>query len=326
MRGSLLVCGLCVLCVACGGKSSPAGPSSTTTTTISTVVPATITLTGHLTATNGGQALVGVQAAIGASSSLTDGAGSFRAELAPGSSLRLALTGSGIVPRNLSVATAATRDLAVSAIALGGSFDLTFYRQFVRNGFERPSTLQPLRRWTQNPNIYLKTLDDAGVALDARTLDVTEATIRETVPLWTAGMFAANVERGTGTKDGVTGWITVHWQSIHGVPFSGVEFCGNAVVGANPGTINLAYAGICRCVGVEITPLIVRHEVGHAMGFWHTDSVNDLMNGAGTNACDQKPSARERAHAAIAYTRPVGNLDPDSDPVGSVALRPMVVR
>jgi hypothetical protein len=37
-----------------------------------------------------------------------------------------------------------------------------------------------------------------------------------------------------------------------------------------------------------------------------------FANPGGTN-CDITPSARERYHAAIAYSRPVGNRDPDDD-------------
>jgi hypothetical protein len=324
VRAVILLGVLCVVPAACGAKSSPTGPSSTTTT-----IPAatTITLTGHLTATNGGQALAGVQAVVGASTSVTDGAGLFRAELPPSGGLRLALTGPAIVPRSLSVATGTTRDLAVSAIALGGTFDLTFYRALVRNGFEAPAALQPLRRWTENPNIYLRTVDDAGTSLDAKTLDATEAVVREMVPTWSAGTLAAVVTRGTGTQDGVANWITIHWQSSHNLGFSDTAFCGNSLVGANPGLINLTYAGICRCAGVsEIRARTVRHEIGHAMGFWHTGDATDLMSGLSVNGCDQRPSAREFATAAIAYTRPVGNLDPDSDPSSVVALSPMVAR
>ena len=196
----------------------------------------------------------------------------------------------------------------------------------MRNGFEAPAVLQPLRRWTQAPNFYLRTVDDAGTALDATTLNVTEGAIREAVPLWTAGTFGGVVERGSGTRDGVLGWITIHWQSIHNQVFTDTTVCGDSLVGANPGTINFKYAGVCRCPGTEIRPRTVRHEVGHALGFWHTGNSGDLLSGLSSGECDKLPSARERYHAAIAYQRPVGNTDPDSDPAGTVNLAPMMAR
>jgi len=53
--------------------------------------------------------------------------------------------------------------------------------------------------------------------------------------------------------------------------------------------------------------------MGHAMGFWHTGNADDLMSGLGVSECEHLPSARERYHAAIAYSRPVDNRDPDDD-------------
>src|SRR5262249_25079378 len=160
--------------------------------------------------------------------------------------------------------------------------------------------------------VYLRTVDDAGTPIDSKTLDSTETTIRETIPMWTAGtLTAAAVERGTDTRLGADGWLTVSWPSVPGP--NGI--CGSADIGRPGGGISLSYKSGCGCAGGPVTrPRTVRHEVGHAMGFWHTDSTADLMAGMGVAGCDARPSPRELAHAAIAYHRPVGNTDPDTDP------------
>jgi hypothetical protein len=69
-------------------------------------------------------------------------------------------------PGSVLVSVTGSRDLNVDAIALA-SFDLNFYPQLVRNGTETPTALQPLRRWTETPQIYLCTILDAGKSLDA---------------------------------------------------------------------------------------------------------------------------------------------------------------
>jgi hypothetical protein len=144
MRGLMIVVALVVS--ACGG-SSPAAPSVLPPVVPPVVVPpAVATITGHVTATNGGQPLSGLSASLGTITTTTDGSGSFTAQTAPTFSTTLRLTGASIVPRTLTVGAAASRDVVVTAITLGGSFDLNFYRQFVRNAFEASITLQPLRR------------------------------------------------------------------------------------------------------------------------------------------------------------------------------------
>jgi hypothetical protein len=269
-------------------------------------------LTGTVTATNGGQTLAGLTVTGGGASTSTSASGSFALPFA-GASMRLDLAGA-IVPRVVYRSSPAT----VDAIVLGAGFDLGFYRQFVRNGFEQSGSLQPLRRWTRAPSIYIRTVDEAGVPIDAVTLNTTSAAIQDTAAIWSGGSFGvAGVTLGTETREGQSGWITVKWPAV--VPAD--NFCGRAPVGQDGGYIELDYKTPgCSCNGSQIRPRTVRHELGHALGYWHTDSAADLMFHTGST-CDQQPSARERAHAVIAYQRPIGNVDPDTDPSSTLSLQ-----
>lgn len=318
MRPLILVALLSSAC----SSLSPTTPAPTPTPT---PTPASYTIAGTVTATNGGQVLGGLSVLLNGLATTTNGAGAFTYTLTSGTTARLTLDGAGIVSRALTLQSASARTVAVQAISLSNGFDLTFYRQLVRNGFEAPAQLQPLRRWTRTPQIYLKTVDEAGEAIHAPTLDLIEATLRTAVPEWTGGVLGVPmIERGTGTRVGQTGWITVRFPATEAT-----TFCGQAQVGMDGGWIDLSYhvpssAPInCRGDGTVISLSTMRHEVGHALGFWHAGDGGDLMNGHSYTSNNQHPSARELAAAAIAYARPVGNLDPDSDPSGTVSLAPM---
>jgi hypothetical protein len=278
---------------------------------------ASTTLTGHVTATNGGQPLPGLRVDLGSHTAGTNANGGFAVAGVANGSRRVSLTGPTIIPRSLVVAVGSTSDLALDAISLEG-FDLDFYRQFVRNGFDSPDALEPLRRWTMNPNIYLKTVDASGAPIDRSTLDMVQRIAFEVIPVWTNNQLVLGAfERGTGTRVGMAGWITIAWSAALVNP----NQCGRAMVAA--GYIELE-AHNPRCtVGSWITSAsLVRHELGHAMGYWHTNAPSDVMSATSWISSDQRPSARERSHAAIAYARPVGNTDPDSDPSGVLSLAP----
>src|SRR5262249_17514456 len=157
-----------------------------------------VTFSGHVTATNGGQALPQQAVAFAAQNALTDAGGAFSFKLLPTTG-SLLISGSGILTRSLTAAAMSSRDIAVDAIARNGVFDETFYRQIVRNGLDG-SGVEPIRRWTRNPNIYLQT------GTDAKTLDMAESVIRDAIPRWTAGTLSvASVERGTDSRVGQAG-------------------------------------------------------------------------------------------------------------------------
>jgi len=258
----VLFCGV-VFCIGCS-SSTPVSPSPPSTPVVSTPTPSTVTLTGRVSATNGGHPLSGLTASLGTATTTTDESGGFSLNVSPSQNIALQLTASAIVPRTLLVAAGATRAVSVDAITLSGGFDLDFYRAFVRNNHDAPGQLQPLRRWTRAPLVYVRTIDETGAPIDAVTLRTVIDAVWSVGSSWTGGQFGiADVPSGTATHQGETGWITVKWLNPV-VP----NICGRADVGREGGVVELnpLEGGGCPCNGSKIKPGTVRHELGHAFG------------------------------------------------------------
>jgi hypothetical protein len=303
-----LIVGLVLFTAGCS-KSAPVTP------TLTAPQPETpYALSGTLTTTNGGTAVGGASIAANGATTTTDAAGGYSLMLPVSGppTLSITITGIGLVTRQSYVAATGARSVDWDAISHAG-FDMALYRALVRNSLES-STLEPLRRWTRSPNVYLQT-----TGIDTATLTMVESVIRESVPLWTNGLQVGSVEGGTGTREGQAGWMTVKWTE------SSDNHCGVAQIGLEGGWLELRTTAGCGCNGWMARPSTVRHELGHAMGFYHTDQPTDVMH-ASDRSCDKPITAREAAAAAVAYRRPVGNVDPDSDSVGTVNLVTKTVR
>ena len=298
----LLIAALTAACSNPDGTPSSAAPSP------APAAPDTVSVTGRVTAINDGAPLSGLQVASGGTAVTTGADGAFALQLSPLGLRRIDITGETILARTVwSSGTTAS----ANAIRLGPDtpFDLNYYRQLLRDALANPAALQALRRWTIPINLYVRTVDEANQPVPQAQVDFAARIIAETVPIWSDGRISvASVEQGPNTRLGILGWITVTWPNPRE---DGV--CGRATIGGNRGFISLNYLSAgCNC-GAAMRPSTIRHEVGHSMGFWHTDRADDLMF-ASSGQCDRMPTARERLVAAIAYQRPVGNADPDADP------------
>ena len=308
-----------LVCWSCGGTTAPATP----TPTGSTGSTGTAAVSGTVTATNGGQPLPRATITIGSASATSDAGGNYGLSVSTtAGAVPWSVSGPGAITHAGLLTAGAPRTLNLDAIAQGTAFDLGFYRELARNSLE--AAVQPLRRLTVAPRVYLRTVDTNGRAIEPATLDLVASTITAVSSRWTGGRFSVTtVERGTDTHDGQPGWITVRFPAVQ----SSVR-CGLTVASPDGATMDLEYDNpLCSCGGFKVAPRTVGHETGHAFGFFHTDGATDLMWGGAWPAslCSAGPTDREQYHAAIVYARPVGNTDPDTDPAGVVLLRPMQI-
>ena len=75
----------------------------------------------------------------------------------------------------------------------------------------------------------------------------------------------------------------------------------------------------CRCGTQVPANLIITHELGHAMAYYHTmpyttSVMSYLADPALLRCAAMGFSDLDRYHASLAYARSIGNVSPDTDP------------
>jgi hypothetical protein len=271
-----------------------------------------------------GVPIAGATVTVGGQTFTTDTDGAFTLTDGTQTVRDIVVTGNGLITRE-SRLSIGTRSVTIDVIQNRPPFDLAFFRIFARNGYETDGGLEPLRPLRSAPRIRIRTVDARGRPIEAAILDLVEAALRDAAPIWSAGRFPLEVvERGTDSRRGQAGWITIEWPNP-----PDLTACGRATVGTTTGYIELHHRNPdCWCGTPELfSPMVVRHELGHIYGYWHTNSPGDVMD-AGEwpdESCDLPPSPREVEHAKFMYSRAPGNTDPDTDTLSTVLREPPTI-
>ncbi len=305
----LLILALAVLCASCNRSKSGSPVQPETVTPPPAPATESWTLTGQVIDALTQQPIGGVQLL----NTQTDAAGLFGVSgTGTRSAQRVTLSAQGFLTRETTISAGTNNpiiDLIPTSLA-------ATYRELVRNGYEEPSGLEPVRRWTIAPKFYIDTTMPIGIRVLESDLARIEDGIRSAVPAFTGGRFhPASITRGTTPPpSNERGWIVVRF-----VNDSSADYCGRAYVGADPGEIDFNY-NRCSCGSIRVRPRTIKHEVGHALGFWHTSRNGTMMFPSSSGCGDADLTPDERDSGRIAYTRPVLNADPDTDPSGAAFL------
>lgn len=304
---------LLALAVGCGGGDSPPStpftPSAPTAPAAPTT-PSEWTLAGQVVTTLSAQPVVNAVVAAGELSVTTDVNGRFelRRATALTGPIAVSVSADGVVTRNTYLTYPRSTPLVIDVIANRSPFDLGFYRQLARDGYEHPEQLTELYHWTRGATFYVRTVEDSGRPVDSELLDMLRRELPAAFAYWTDGHYQATVEEGTEDRTEQDGLVRVSFYR------SSEDVCATATIGGNYGWIRFN-VGRCGCGSVKVTPNVAWHEVGHIAGFRHVPGKH-LMNREYNDDCGSviRKTDIETWHARIAYARPFANTDPDHDP------------
>jgi hypothetical protein len=308
-----------LLAVNCGGGSKSV---TAPTPAAAPAPPPPWSLSGRVTATNTNTAVsrAHVDAFITAADTDASGAFTLTAPTGPPANQAFTATAAGYITRESVIRLPRTDSLTIDLISTAAPFDQTFYSQLARDAKDTPDADYPLYRWSTQLKFYLRTQDENGRPLTSQILETIRKGIREGVQYYTNNTYQAVIEEGPEQRPERTGYVNVEAKQV--IPDG--DYCGlSSSVGGNPMTIQLRI-DVCGCGSIKVPVDVVEHEVGHAVGMFHVDGADNIMNATSTFNCrDVIPTARERYHAALMYARVRGNRSPDRDPGGTYLVWPM---
>lgn len=214
-------------------------------------------------------------------------------------------------------------DVSIELICESPRLSLDFYRTFVRNIAETtigPAFTKPLG---QSPRFYVRTvLEDTGAVVDEDVIAGLRRIFEHSVEELSGGRLRmSGFEVGTTQRGPEAGLVRVGFRS-----FIRNFVAGETVTTSSP-TVTLVYdrrfdteeikrnnyAANCESVSVAVA----EHEAVHVMGFYHTPTTAQDFQ---TPTCSgQGRPERVRDAARVMYSRPLGNTDPDFDPVNFIS-------
>ena len=310
----LLLLGLCAGCRDDAGPTTPVGAGA---------------MTGRVVGTLAGQPLAGVTVAIGMQRATTDAEGRFTVSTGGAGARLVQLSGDPVYARAAVVKVAAAADpVELDAIERGSGFDLAFYRELARGNHPTERQMLPIQRWTAAtaPQFYIDTNADAVYDGDISqaTIEAAAAMIRQVLPVFSGGRYqSASIATREFTRHSfdelaepaivISFDDTLSLQEAVGLAVTEPDCTKTPAEAIQKAWIFvLDQEMLYQMSGLTLEENLA-HELGHAFGYRHTSALPSIMRKHGVYG--GLFSEHDRLHMAVVYQRPVGNTDPDNDPL-----------